>query len=157
MHLRTAVFGYAALVILLAVISSAVLFWYGSQAGARLDTAEAALVQARADEQSRQNEYRRLESEQQAGRAAYDPVETVQMSYKVQEAKEQYEEAMDAAHRLEPQTQILRERKERIYLWLIPVIVAGLLHIVLAAMFRPQHDELAAAAVARRKGSSSNI
>jgi hypothetical protein len=151
MNIRVALTAYAKAMILLTICGGAVLYWQGDRTGKEAASRTSELVQAQSREQASQLEFRQLESEQQAGRATYSPQQTVEMSYKVQEAKDEYETAMAQVSRLEPEVQQLDAQTERTFLWLIPLIAVGLLHIVLAMMFRPQRDERAAETERRNK------
>ncbi len=152
MTIRTALFTYAIFMIVLLFTGGVSLYWSGHKVSQEAAKVSSQLTQAQSAEQASQGVFRNLESEQQARRADYDPRQTVEMSYKVQQAKEQYEAAMAQVKRLEPEALALQARQERTFLWLIPLAVMWLLHLVLAAMFRPQRDELAAGAARRKPG-----
>lgn len=150
MDFKRAIALYAKIMLFAGVIGAALIYYQGQLDGRQATALAEQQIRAKAAVDSTQTVYRELESEQQAHRAEYDPQQTVMMSYKVQEAKQAYEEAAAALNSITPAYESAQSKQEHTLLWLVPVIAVMLLHFILAMMFRPVRDELTARA-AREK------
>jgi hypothetical protein len=84
--------------------------------------------------------YRAMEQQQREARAGYNPRQAIEMSIRVQDAKDVFISAESDCH-AEAQDYSAAERTyARRSLWLVPLIAVFLLHLVVASAFLPQRD-----------------
>jgi hypothetical protein len=105
----------------------------GELAGAnsQLTTAQAAFAQA-------EQASRSMEDEQRRNRTLYTPEQAVQASFAVQAAKAAYTVKQTDLQVAQANTEDCRKRYENTALWILPLSVLLLIHILGALMLRPR-------------------
>jgi hypothetical protein len=103
-----------------------------------LVAAAAQAVAAKAAFAQYEQAYRAMEDEQRRNRTLYTPEQAVQASFAVQAAKEAYDEKQTDLQVAEANNADCHKRYESTALWILPLSVLLLIHVLGAIMLRPR-------------------
>lgn len=124
------------LVAVLACATGAVLgFMRASATGRQIEPLKARVAELKLKADNLEMAYKKLETAQREQRAEYNPVEAVRMSFEVQAAKKDFEDAEAAFTTQTTELDQLSEASRRQMLLIVPLIAIGMLHGIAAPVF----------------------
>jgi hypothetical protein len=136
--MKTAVFVYALLAILVLASSLALATLSARRLGSQLAELKPQLAQLVSAEEGLKSKLQQMEAQQQHDRALYTPQQAVQASYAVQEAQSAWETANAERGSKETEVTTLQQGAQRMLLLCLPLGIGLLMHLLLVWMLWPR-------------------